>query len=141
MRASDRTCSMMTITRGMTCLALWFVSTADGVTAANKPVKAGRVEVEQQAGGFTMTQSVRVPAEVRTDYERAVRLLEEGKYEPGIALLLEVIARAPALTAAHIDLGMAYARVGDLDHAEASLRQALELNPEHPVAWNELGMV
>jgi Flp pilus assembly protein TadD len=36
---------------------------------------------------------------------------------------------------------MAYARTGDLDHAEASLRKALELNPRHPAAYNELGLV
>ena len=103
--------------------------------------KAPRVDVEQDAGGFTMTQRVRVHAEVRADYATAVRLLEEGRYEPGIALLLRVTERAPSLTAAHIDLGIAYARAGDLDRAEASLRRALELNPKHPAAHNELGLV
>jgi tetratricopeptide (TPR) repeat protein len=36
---------------------------------------------------------------------------------------------------------MAYAHIGDLDHAEASLKRALELNPNHPAAYNELGLV
>jgi tetratricopeptide (TPR) repeat protein len=91
--------------------------------------------------GFTITQLVNAPAEVRADYGAAVRMLKEEKYEPGIAVLLKVIERAPDMTAAHIDLGIAYSRTGDLEHAEASLRKALELNPRHPDAYNELGLV
>ena len=98
-------------------------------------------KVEQAPGGFTITQPVSVAAEVRADYEAAVRMLKDSRYEPGIALLLKVTERAPELTAAYIDLGIAYASNGDLDHAEASLRKALELNPKHPAAYNELGLV
>jgi tetratricopeptide (TPR) repeat protein len=117
--------------------------TADEATTTNEPVKqpAALVEVAQDDGGFTITQRVEVTDEVRADYEAAVRMLEEERYEPGIALLLEVTERAPAVTAAHIALGIAYARTGDLDLAETSLSTALELNPQHPVAYNELGLV
>jgi Flp pilus assembly protein TadD len=97
--------------------------------------------VEQDAYGFTITEPASATEDVRADYETAMRMLEVARYEPGIALLLTVTERAPELTAAHIDLGIAYARSGELDHAEASLLQALELNPHHPVAHNELGLV
>ena len=48
---------------------------------------------------------------------------------------------APQLTAAHIDLAIAYREVGDLERAEASIRRALEQSPRHPVALNELGIL
>jgi Flp pilus assembly protein TadD len=99
-----------------------------------------QVETRDQ-GGFTITEEVHVGPETRADFENAVRLLEQGEYDGGIALLLQVAEVAPQATAAHIDLGIAYGRVNDLERAEASMKRALELNPRHPVAHNELGIV
>lgn len=102
---------------------------------------AALADVTQDSGGFTITQPVDVTDEVRSDYEAAVRMLEQARYEPAITLLLDVTEQAPAVTAAHISLGIAYARTDELDLAEASLLKALELNPHHPAAHNELGLV
>jgi len=112
-------------------------------TKTKHPVEApaALLDVKQEAGGFTITLPVPVTDNVRADYEAAVRMLEQAQYERGIALLLKVTEQAPALTAAHINLGMAYARINDLVRAEAALRKALELIPQHPAALNELGLV
>lgn len=91
--------------------------------------------------GFSITEKVRVGSEARADFERAIALLEQQQNEDGIALLVGVTEAAPKLTTAHIDLGIAYARVGDLERAQASLERALELDARHPVALNELGIV
>lgn len=115
--------------------------TATEPSPAPAPQAVQDARVSREAGGFTVTQSVQVPGEARSDFEAAVRLIKEEHYEPAIASLLKVIERAPTLTAAHIDLGIAYGKTGDLDKAEASLSKALELNPRHPVALNELGLV
>lgn len=91
--------------------------------------------------GFTITEEVRVSDQVRADFQNAVGLLRQGQYESGIALLVKVTEEAPEVTAAHIDLAIAYGRVDDLERAQASIKKALELNPDHPVAYNELGII
>src|SRR5713101_2847308 len=91
--------------------------------------------------GNAITQGAAVTDETRANYESAVGMLKEERYEPGIALLLKMTEKMPALAAAHIDLGMAYERTGDLDRAEASLNKALQSDPKQPVAYNELGRV
>ena len=114
--------------------ALAFACTTSG------PIRPTQVEL-QDASGFQVSEEVHVSAQLRADFDSAVRALAEEQYERGIALLVEVTQAAPHLTAAHIDLGIAYARVGDLAKAEQSLLAALELSPRHPVAHNELGIV
>jgi tetratricopeptide (TPR) repeat protein len=152
MRIRNKARSMQALCLGVLWLALFLAPgcapVAPRTVTAPPPTTDGPpepstalVDVERDAGGFTITERVPVTDEVRTDYEAARRSLEEARYQPGISLLLKVTEQAPALTAAHIDLGIAYTRAGDLDHAEASLQKALESNSGHPVAYNELGLV
>ena len=151
MRLCNKSLRLKAICRGLPSVALLVAlgcgpAARRGVntSAVAKPLLApsvAPVKVEQEPGGFTITQSVPVSDSSRADYETAVHMLEAGEYENGIALLLKVTEQAPSSTAAHIDLGIAYAHIGDLEHAEASLQKALELNPHHPAAYNELGLV
>jgi Flp pilus assembly protein TadD len=114
----------------------------------DKPARSSRERRRQQARleiqddyGFTITEQVRISGDVRAEYQSALSLLEQNQFDRGITMLREVTESAPDVTAPHINLGIAYSRHGDLDLAEASLLTALELNPQHPIAYNELGIV
>jgi len=98
------------------------------------------IEIQEEVG-FTISENVRISSDERTNYKDALILLEQGRHEPGVALLEKVAEAAPQLSAPRIDLGIAYHRAGNLDAAENNLLLALELNPDHPIAHNELGIV
>jgi len=99
-----------------------------------------RIEIQEQLG-FTITEKARISANVRLDYNEALALLDQGRFDEGIAMLELVADTAPELSAPRIDLGIAYHRAGDLEAAEKNLLLALESNPDHPIAHNELGIV
>jgi tetratricopeptide (TPR) repeat protein len=120
--------------------ALVLVAILGAFACASGPGRKAPSETRDE-NGFTITEEVRVGLGVRSDFDRALRLIEEGEMQQAIELLEEVTEEAPYLTSAHIDLGIAYRQVGRLQDAEKSLSRALELNPRHPVAHNELGIV
>ena len=99
-----------------------------------------RIEIEEQVG-FTIIEEERINNDVRMDYDQALRLLEQGELEQGVAMLEAVVETVPNLAAPRIDLGIAQHRSGDLHAAENNLLLALESNPNHPIAHNELGIL
>lgn len=113
---------------------------AAAACASPGTTRPSQTEVRDESG-FVITEKVRAGAEVRADFESALALLEQKQYASGIALLVKVTDASPDLTAAHINLAIAYGQVDDLERAEASIKRALELNPRHPVAHNELGIL
>jgi len=111
-----------------------------GCATPEKPRAQAQIEV-QEAVGFTITEVAEVRDEIRAGYGEAMFALEQGHSEQGIDMLEALAAEAPELSAPRIDLGIAHHHAGDLEAAEKYLLEALELNPDHPVAHTELGIV
>ncbi len=82
-----------------------------------------------------------IDSSVRKEFAQATLLLQQGEYEKAITLLLNVTKVTKQNSAPFINLAMAYSIGGNLTKAEESLKQALEINPHHPVANNEYGLL
>lgn len=123
-------------------------STTEGRQRADSAVETPRErsrrdypEIETDESGFTITEQLRISGEARADYQAALQVLRQERYEQGIAMLLDITEIAPEITAPYIGLGIAYGRKGDLEAAETALLQALALAPDHPIAHNEIGII
>ena len=123
------------------CVVMMGAFLIAGCNATTKPKRAAANIQIQEDVGFTITEEVRISENVRLKYYEALNYLNDGQLERGIVILEELVEAAPFVTAARIDLGMAHHRNGDLEAAEGSLLEALELNANHPVALNELGII
>lgn len=125
---------------GYTAILLASVLLMNACSAPGPSRPPARIEIQEDVG-FTITEDAPVSGDVRTEYEEALVLLEQGRLNEGISLLEIVAEAAPLLTAPRIDLGIAQHRAGNLEDAEKNLLRSLELNPQHPVAHNELGII
>jgi len=133
----------LTLAAGLGFAAMLAAEAGAAPIRAAEPAARGavRVDVQQQPGGFTLTQKIRVSGGSTARHAEAVRLLESGRHDAAVAIFDQVAEQNPEAVAAYVNLGIAHAASGRLDQAEENLRIALELNPRHPVALNELGLV
>lgn len=74
-----------------------------------------------------------------TDYNRAVELIEGGRYQDGIDILESVVAENPSDADAWNYLGYAHRQIGDYDAALSHYDRALSLDPDHLGALEYLG--
>ncbi len=82
-----------------------------------------------------------VDLSVRRNFDEALELLQEERYEEGIELLKKVIEGSQNNSAPYINMAIAYEKIGQFEKSEESLKRALEINPDHPVANNEYALL
>jgi Tfp pilus assembly protein PilF len=138
--------------RGCMALALAILALTGCVTGgsvkpspkAPAPAAAGGGSAAPLSDGreqLVITEKPKMDKAARQDFQRAVALLNEGDHARAIELLEKVIQRSPKVTAPYINLALAYERTGKLEKAEAQLKTALSLVPDHPAACNQYGLL
>ncbi len=101
-----------------------------------------RVErLEEGREGFVIVETPRMSPESRSDFERAVALLKAEEYLRAAELLEKLIESSPGVTAPYINAAIAYRHLENPERAEAHLKEALKLIPQHPAANNEYGLM
>jgi len=80
------------------------------------------------------------PGDIATVTQLGIELSRDGQHADALAFLGEVVARAPELSSAHANLGMALLAAGQLEESVNASLRALELDPGSAQAHCGLGL-
>jgi Flp pilus assembly protein TadD len=75
------------------------------------------------------------------DLQRAIKLMQESRYQPAAAELEKIVDTNDRYTGAYVNLGIAYRELGRREDAEKALLLATERKSHRAMAWNELGLL
>ena len=92
-------------------------------------------------GIIQIAESSSIDPALRASFDSATQLLQKEQYSEAVQILETLTAKLNGFTAPWINLGIAYVKLKQLEKAVESFKQALNLNPNHPVANNELALV
>lgn len=111
-----------------------------GCAPATQQPSQVKIEIQEEVG-FTIVEEAGISGAARERYQAAHALFAQNRTAEGAAALEQLVDAEPQLSAPRIDLAIAYHQLGDLESAEKQLLAALEQNPSHPLALNEIGIV
>jgi len=139
----------MAVWLSMMTLAFVFTGCAAKATISEPPTPVAAVinqgpsvaQLEHGQQGFVIRENPDMDSESKSEFERAISLMKDGKNDKAIELLTRVIERQPGVTAPYINIAVAYMRTNKPEQAEQNLKTALGLFQAHPVASNEYGLL
>jgi tetratricopeptide (TPR) repeat protein len=82
-----------------------------------------------------------VPAQALTMFEQATAVMASGDFLEAELRFKEFVLRYPAYPGAHVNLAIIHINNDNDAAAQASIDAALALNPAHPAALNQQGML
>lgn len=123
------------------CIALLSIVAITSGCMSSTPTLSAQSGATVSDGSLSIVEGTELTREQQARYDEALASLQQGHHADGIAMLIELIAAAPGFAALHIDVATAYRENGDFEAAWTQLQAALQINPQHIVALNELGVV
>ncbi|MBT8068414.1 MAG: tetratricopeptide repeat protein [Gammaproteobacteria bacterium] len=105
---------------------------------AKSPDAQGAAKAEMAGGDAAESM---IPAQVRTLYEQAAAVMAAGDYVDAELRFKEFLLQYPQYPGAYVNLAIIHANNENNDEARSVLDAALALNPNHPAALNQLGML
>jgi tetratricopeptide (TPR) repeat protein len=82
-----------------------------------------------------------IPSQALTLFEQAVAVMASGDFVDAELRFKEFLLHYPAFPGAHVNLAIIHSQNGNESAAQASIDAALALNPVHPAALNQQGML
>ena len=116
---------------------LMLVGCAGG--SPQKAAESRRGSAPDMANGELLESAV--PPQVQTLYEQAAAAMAGGDYVDAELRFKEFLLQYPQYPGAYVNLAIIHANNENNDEARSVLDAALALNPNHPAALNQLGML
>ncbi len=102
--------------------------------ASTGPSSSGKSKARTTATGEVPAQALRL-------FELAAGVMARGDYEDAELRFKEFLRRYPDYPGGHVNLAIIHINNGDETAAQADIDAALALNPSHPAALNQQGML
>jgi len=126
--------------QGRTALLVLAIFLAAGC-AGGGSTKAPRTAADdaESVGGEALTPEI--PPQVQTLYEQAAASMAAGDFVDAELRFKEFLLQYPQYPGAHVNLAIIHGNNENNAAARADLDAALALNPNHPAALNQMGML
>lgn len=81
------------------------------------------------------------PAEIRSEFDAAMALMGAEQYREGIAALEKLLVKSQKFPVVYVNIAIAHMKLDEPKEAEENFKRALKIDPDHPVAGNEYGLL
>ena len=112
-----------------------FIESRIGV---GEPTVLPDIKLAARGGGGTGAPGDKGADELRAGFQKAVELMQAGKWDEAEAAYKEMLVKSPSVPELHFNLGFVYAKKKDAAAAEAAFLKAIEVNPDYAEAYAAL---